>query len=205
MALTLPVQITAGSACRRFVGSYQAPNCACFKLMLFLSKCKEKVRVPREVFSFHTPLPEGAVHRPKEQERECCSIEQTHSAILAHPRFAGRRDVLLESRNVLRDYPGEALLVRAPVALECVSHLIARVCKSGNGAIFRKSSDRGVELADPLRPSRTLLGGILDDEHIWSVSIDDLGDMQKASVALSRPARLACSPIERCLSGLRAG
>ncbi len=35
MAWTLPVEATANSVHRRFVGSCEALNCACFKLMLF--------------------------------------------------------------------------------------------------------------------------------------------------------------------------
>lgn len=78
-------------------------------------------------------------------------------------------------------------------------------CEHGHVTIFRECSNRGIEVADPSRPFCALFRSILDDENIGRVLTEYLRDAREAPSPFLRPARLAYSPIERCLSDLRTG
>lgn len=78
------------------------------------------------------------------------------------------------------------MLVRALIAHERTSDLIARICKSGNVAVFREHSDGGIESPDPPRSLRAVLGGVLNNENIGSIPIDNLRDARETSFAFSR-------------------
>jgi hypothetical protein len=66
-----------------------------------------------------------------------------------------------------------------------------------NVAIVREHSDRRIESSDPPHSLRAVRGGVLNDEGIGSISIDDLCPTHETSFAFSRPAYLAYPPIER--------